>query len=383
MAHLVTKTIITIFTHRMKEALLHQIALSQLSGIGGITAKKLVAYCGGVEAVFKEKKSHLIKIPGISHAIVDLVFNNKEAFTRAEEELQFIEKYAIKTLFYLDKEYPLRLKQCNDSPILLYAKGNANLNNPKILSVVGTRSATEYGKQLSHQIIRDLVSLDVLIVSGLAYGIDSAAHKAALDVGLETVSVLGHGLDRIYPATNRALAEKIVKNGCLLTEFITKTKPDRENFPQRNRIVAGMADATLVVEAGKKGGALITAEIANSYNRDVFAIPGKVNDPFSMGCNYLIRTNRAALVESAQDIMFSMGWDEDASKKPKQRSIFLSISSEEQKIIDVLKEKGECGIDEICIDSGLNPGKTAEALLNLEFEDVVRCLPGKRYKLYS
>ncbi len=366
----------------MSEHLLQQIALTLLPNVGDITAKKLISYCGGVNAVFKETRVNLLKIPGISNVVIEAVMHNKEVFRRAEEEMRFIEKYALKTLFYLDKEYPLRLKQCMDNPILLYTKGDARINNSKVLSVVGTRSATEYGKQLCHELIRDLAPLDVLIVSGLAYGIDSAAHKAALDSSLETVSVLGHGLDRIYPAQNRPLAEKILTNGCLLTEFLSKTKPDRENFPQRNRIVAGMADAVIVVEAGRKGGALITAEIANSYNRDVFAFPGKVNDTFSIGCNYLIKTNRAALVESAQDVMYSMGWDVQQSKTPKQRSMFIVLTPEEQSIVDLLNEQTEMGIDEICISSGLLPGKAAEALLNLEFEDVLRCLPGKRYTLY-
>ncbi|MEI8201901.1 MAG: DNA-processing protein DprA [Bacteroidota bacterium] len=367
----------------MTNRLLYQIALTQLSNIGNITAKKLVSYCGGVESVFEESKANLLKIPGISRVLVEGILKNNEALKRAEEEIRFIEKYAIETLFYLDNDYPLRLKQCNDSPIMLYAKGHARLNNTKVLSIVGTRNATDYGKHLCQQLIRDLAPMDVLVVSGLAYGIDSAAHKAALDAGLETVAVLGHGLDMIYPAQNRPLAEKIVNQGCLLTEFLSKTKPDRENFPQRNRIVAGMADAVIVIEAGRKGGALITADIATSYNRDVFAIPGRVNDAFSMGCNDLIKANKAALISSAEDVIYSMQWDVQPGKTPKQRSMFIVFSLEEQKIVDLLNENKEMGIDDLCIQSGLKPGKAAEALLNLEFENVVRSHPGNRYSLYG
>jgi DNA processing protein len=361
--------------------LLYQIALTLIPGIGDINAKRLVAYCGGVEAVFSERKRALLKIPGIGEATVGSLISHN-AFPRAEQEMEFMNKYGISHYFYLDQGYPLRLKQCIDSPLMLYYKGNADLNHQRIVSIVGTRRATNYGKSQCHQIIEGLVSMGVLVTSGLAYGIDTAAHKAALDFGLSTVAVLGHGLDRIYPQLNKPLAGRMVHQGGLLTEFLSGSNPDRENFPKRNRIVAGIADATIVIEAGVRGGALITADIANSYNRDVFAVPGRVGDELSAGCNNLIRTNRAALIQSAEDIKYIMNWDISASSAtPAQRELFISLSADEQSLLAVLKQEGDCGIDMLCQETQLMPAKVASALLNLEFEGIVKCMPGKIFRL--
>ena len=361
--------------------LLYQIALTLIPGIGDINAKRLVAYCGGVEAVFTERKRALLKIPGIGEATVNSLVSHN-AFPRAEQEAEFINKYGIQHYFYLDHTYPMRLKQCIDSPLMLYYKGNADLNQQRIVSIVGTRRATDYGKRMCHELIEGLVSSGVLIASGLAYGIDTAAHKAALDVGLSTVAVLGHGLDRIYPQLNKPLAGRMVRQGGLLTEFLSESNPDRENFPKRNRIVAGIADATIVIEAGVKGGALITADIANSYNRDVFAIPGRVGDEFSAGCNNLIRTNRAALVQSAMDVKYIMNWDvSTTSAVPAQRELFISLTPDEEKLLVILKQQGDCGIDTLCQETQLTPTKVASALLNLEFEGIIKCLPGKVFRL--
>lgn len=361
--------------------LLYQIALTLISGIGDINAKRLVAYCGGVEAVFTERKRALLKIPGVGAATVNSLVSHN-AFPRAEQEMKFIEKYNIQHYFFLDQGYPLRLKQCVDSPLMLYYKGNADINQQRIVSIVGTRRATDYGKRMCHELIEGLASLGVLITSGLAYGIDTAAHKAALDCGLSTVAVLGHGLDRIYPQLNKALAGRMVHQGGLLTEFLSESNPDRENFPKRNRIIAGMSDATIVIEAGVKGGALITADIANSYNRDVFAVPGRVGDEFSIGCNNLIRTNRAALVHSAEDVKYIMNWDRSTtSAAPAQRELFITLSSEEEKLLAILKQLGNCGIDTLCHETQLTPTKVASALLNLEFEGIVKCLPGKVFRV--
>lgn len=361
--------------------LLYQIGLTLLPGVGAVLGKKLVAYCGGVEAVFKQNKKALQKIPGIGQKLVNAILS-QNVLVRAEEEIKFIEDNSIIPLFYLEKKYPARLKNCVDSPIMLYLKGNVDLNVPKVISIVGTRKATEYGKEICEKIVRDLKAQNVLVVSGLAYGIDTCAHKASLDNNLKTVAVLGHGLDRIYPYLNTSLSNKIMDHGGLLSEFISKTKPDRENFPKRNRIIAGLSDGTLVVEAARKGGALITAEIANSYNRDVFSIPGRIGDTWSEGCNHLIKINKAHLVQSAQDLSYIMGWQRANEVKPKiQRELFIELTPEEEKITDALRMEDTMGIDDICLKTEMPTSKVAAALLNLEFQGLVRALPGKVFKL--
>lgn len=360
--------------------LLYQIALTLIPGIGDINGKRLISYCGGLEAVFKEKKAALLKIPGIGPVTLKSILN-KSVFDLAEKELRFIEKFMIQPFFFLDEKYPHRLKNCEDSPMLLYYKGNADLNDSKILSVVGTRKASTYGRKMCKEIIEDLKDLNVLIISGLAYGIDTLAHKNAVLQKLPTIGVLAHGLDRIYPAANRALAEKMLNRGGLLTEFRSKTNPDRENFPRRNRIVSGLSDATLVIESALRGGALITAEIANSYNRDVFAVPGRTTDCYSEGCNFLIKTHRAALIQSATDIKYLLGWDEDEIMTRKQQKIFVELNAEEKKIVDLLKENETLGIDQISIKLECPTSKVASTLLTLEFQGIVQCLPGKVFKL--
>lgn len=359
----------------------YQIGLTLLPGVGDVLGKKLVAYCGGVDAVFRQKKSALEKIPGIGEKLVNAILS-QNVLSRAEEEIAFIEKNNITPLFYLEKKYPARLKNCVDAPIMLYYKGNAGFNVPKIVSIVGTRNATDYGREMCEKIIRDLSSFGVLVISGLAYGIDTCAHRASLEHKLKTVAVLGHGLDRLYPYLNKSLSEKIMDQGGLITEFMSKTKPDRENFPKRNRIIAGLADATLVVEAAKSGGALITAELANSYNRDVFSVPGRIGDTWSEGCNFLIKTNKAHLIQSAQDIAYIMGWQQNNQLRPKiQRELFVELTADEEKIADVLRMDDMLGIDDICLKTKLPASKVSATLLNLEFQGLVRVLPGKVYKL--
>jgi DNA processing protein len=274
------------------------------------------------------------------------------------------------------------LKQCHDSPLMLYYKGTADLNAPKIVAMVGTRKATEYGRDMCRKIVEGLIEHNVLIVSGLAYGIDTWSHKAALDNKLETVGVLGHGLDRIYPFANRSLAEKMTETGGLLCEYMSNTTPDRENFPMRNRIIAGISDAVVVIEAGITGGALITAEIANSYNRDVFAVPGRIVDQHSEGCNKLIKINKAALIQSANDISYLLNWDQvKVPTKNIQRQLFINLSPDEELIVNTLKEKGDLDIDTLLIETTMLPAKAASVLLNMEFEGIIRCLPGKVYRL--
>ena len=364
----------------LENSLINIIALTLIPGIGDVNAKKLIAYTGGVDSIFKEREATLLKIPGIGPVLAKSITNNR-LFKRAEEELEFIQKHKIQTLFYLDENYPRRLKNIEDSPILMYYKGNTDLNCSKIVGIVGTRKNTEYGKEMTEQIVNHYKGTDTLILSGMAYGIDVAAHKAALINQIPTVGVLAHGLDRIYPSSHRSVAEKMISNGGLLCDFMSGTIPDRENFPKRNRIVAGLSDALIVVEAAITGGALITAEIANSYNKDVFAVPGRVRDEFSEGCNRLIFANKASLITSGADVDYFMGWEESAVNKNTQTQLFINLNDEEQKIVSLLKEINESTIDVISIKAGMPMSKTASTLITLELNGVVKGLPGKRYKL--
>lgn len=358
----------------------YQIAINLIPGVGDINGKKLIAYCGGVEAIFKESKSSLLKIPGLGETTANKILN-AEVLKRAEQEITFITKNNIKPLYFLDDEYPERLKHCIDGPILLYYKGNANLNSSKVVGIVGTRKASSYGRHVCENLVEGLKGLNVLVVSGLAYGIDTLAHKASLKNDLDTIGVLAHGLDRIYPSENRKLANQMIQQGGLLTDFISKTNPDRENFPKRNRIVAGLSDVVIVVESAIKGGALITADIANSYNKDVFAIPGRVNDKTSEGCNFLIKTNRALLVNSADDIRYFMDWDTAKTKKNIQKKLFVELTDTEKNLVKIIEENPRIGIDRICMLAQLPGSKVASILLNLEFSGVVECLPGKIFKM--
>ncbi len=364
----------------MSDKLLYQIGISLIMGIGVVNAKKLIAYCGGADAVFKESKKNLMLIPGIGTYTVNNILNQK-VLNRAEKELSFIIKNNVSALYFEDKNFPQRLLNCYDHPIMLYYKGNADLNEKRIIAVVGTRRSTTYGRNNCEKIIEGLKEKEVLIVSGLAYGIDSCAHRKALNANLLTVGVLGHGLDNLYPAQNTKLANKMVTQGGMLTEYISKTKPDRINFPKRNRIVAGMSDAVLVIESDIKGGALITAEIANSYNRDVFALPGNVGSQFSRGCNFLIKTNKAFLVENAKDIAYVMGWDDKKIKRKEQLELFVNLSPEEKILMSILENNGESGIDKLILQSKLPTSKVAAALLNLEFNGLINSLPGKQYRI--
>lgn len=361
---------------------LYQIALTLLPNIGPKTGKELVAYCGGVEAVFGESEKNLMKIPRVGKELVKSV-KNGNVMERAEKELEFIDRKGIKTSFYLDKDYPQRLKHCDDHPLLLYHKGGVDWNTQKAIAIVGTRKATDYGKIVCEQLISGLAHHeDLIIISGLAYGIDSCAHRNSLDNNIPTMAVLGHGLDRIYPPANKGLSDKILANGRLISEFPSQTTPDRENFPKRNRVVAGMVDAVIVVESGVKGGARITADIANSYNRDVFAVPGKLHDTYSQGCNNLIKTNRAALIESATDLEYIMGWDQDAQKKKNtQRKLFVELSQEEEMLANSLRKNGTMAIDELILETKMGATQIASSLLNMEFEGIVKCLPGNVYCL--
>lgn len=366
----------------MNNDLLHQISLTLIPGIGDVHAKALVNHFGNAEAIFKAKKKELEEIEGIG-SIKAKSIKEFIDFNIAEEEILFIEKYKITPLFITDKNYPQRLLNCYDSPLILYYRGNADLNTSKIISIVGTRNHNDYGKTICEKLVDDLADQNVLIVSGLAFGIDSIAHKSALKNDLKTIGVLAHGLDRIYPSQNKSLAKQMIEQGGLLTDFKSKTNPDKQNFPKRNRIVAGISDAIVVIETGLKGGSLITAELGNGYNKDVFAIPGRVNDSKSEGCNYLIKNNKACLITSANDLLENMGWKEN--KKPsqkKQRELFIELSGDEKIVVNILQQQEQIHIDDLYIKSGLSSSAVAAALLTLEMQNVISSLPGKIYKLF-
>ncbi len=365
----------------------YKIALSLIPKVGHVTAKKLVAYVGDFEGVFKESKKSLLKIPDIGQTLANNIVH-ANVLPLAEKEIEFIEKNNIRVVFYLDEEYPERLKHCIDAPILLYTKGELSLNQRKVLSIVGTRKATDEGVSFCTSLVSALADRghNPIIVSGLAYGIDATAHKAALDNNLATVAVLGHGLDIIYPASHKLLAKKIIDNGLLITDFPSKSKRDKNNFVKRNRIIAGLSDATIVVESGEKGGALVTADIANSYNRDVFAVPGRVTDTYSKGCNQLIKTNKAALLEKVEDIEYLLGWEPEnkMNQKDIQRHLFVELNDEEKIIVDILKSNTkELPIDTICLKAQMPTSKVSPILLELEFKGILKTLPGKTYKLIS
>ncbi len=364
------------------DELLYQIGLTLINGIGDGHAKNLLAYCGSAGAVFEANRSTLLKIPGVGEMLANSLLNGKDVLHDAEQEVRFIEDNNIQPLFFTDADYPQRLKFCHDSPILLYYKGNANLNAHKVVAVVGTRQPSEYGKQLTEKFISELRGSGILVVSGLAYGIDVLAHKKAMENDLDTVGVVAHGLDRMYPQLHEPVAVKMQKMGGLLTDFRSGTNPDAVNFPKRNRIVAGMCDALVVVESKRDGGSLITATIANSYNKDVFAFPGRTNDPQSEGCNAFIKMNRASLMESAADLFYIMGWD--AQPKPKETSqipLLLKLNEEEQKIVSAFTNKKQVHMDEISYASSFPISKVSSLLLQLEFSNIIKSHPGKMYSL--
>lgn len=313
--------------------------------------------------------------------------DNPAAFLRAEHEMEFVEKNCLTCLTLKDEAYPSRLRECEDAPIALFFKGHTDFNCLRVINMVGTRNATEYGKQFCVDFLRDLSSHypDVLVVSGLAYGIDIHAHRAALANNLSTVAVLAHGLDRIYPYVHRKTAIDMLDNGGLLTEFLTETNPDRHNFVSRNRIVAGMTDATIVVESASKGGSLITADLAIDYHRDCFAVPGRTTDSLSMGCNQLIRDNKAALIQSADDFMLAMGWTTEGSAKHEgiQRSLFLELTEEEELVVGILTRLGDLHINVLVVESNIPVNRMTALLFELEMKGVVRALVGGVYHLLT
>ena len=364
----------------MNPQLLYQIALTLINGIGAVQAKQLIEHFEDAELIFKAKRKELSLIEGIGEIKAKQIKEFSD-FKTAEEEIVFCEKHHIETLFITHKNYPQRLLHCYDAPTLLYYRGNADLNSSKIISIIGTRNNTEYGKQITEKFIEEIQSQNLLILSGLAFGIDAIAHKASLQNNVATVGVMAHGLDSIYPSQHKSLAKEMLLNGGLLTEFRKNTKPDKHNFPKRNRIVAGMSDATIVIETATKGGSMITAELAHNYNRDVFAVPGKITDAKSEGCLKLIQQNKAIVFTNAAEFMHAMGWQQKKVAAKKQRELFIELSNDEKIIVDILKEKESISIDEIYLRSARSSSSIAAAILNLELQNVIQSLPGKMYRL--
>jgi DNA processing protein len=360
------------------------LALHFIPGLGDYLIRQVVSYCGSAEKVFKTPRGKLLKIPGIGSVTADSILNGK-TFEKAEQELRRAEKESITISFFTDKNYPSRLKHLPDSPSVLYHKGNIDFENPKAVGVVGTRQATQYGRERVEQIISELVPHQALIISGLAYGIDIHAHKQALKNNLPTLGIMASGMDIIYPSVHKETAKKMLESGGLATENPFGTKPDAHNFPQRNRIIAGLSDALIVVEAAEKGGALITAEIANSYNKDVFAFPGSVGETYSSGCNNLIKSNKAHLITSVKDLEYIMNWSADSTQQKPTRAVSLSLadfSEDEQTVLKLLLEKkAPVMIDELSWKSSIPLSQLASILLGLEFKGILKSLPGKQYDL--
>ena len=364
----------------LENEILYKIAISQIEKVGSVLAKTLISYCGGAKEVFETHKKNLIKIPGIGQGVIDSI-KSGNALKKAEKILEENNRKGIKTLFYLDDDYPGRLKHHNDCPVVIYAEGTGEYHNSRTLGVVGTRNSTIRAKNIVDSIIRDLKGYDVTIVSGLAFGIDAFAHAAAIENNIPNIAVLGCGINITYPAEHSSMRDDITANGDAISEFALNTNPEKGHFPMRNRIIAGMSDALLVVESDIRGGAIITARLAFDYNKDVFAIPGRIDDKYARGTNNLIRSNIAMLTESAADICRAMNWEGASQPKAVQAQLFYELSEDERKIIEIMRssEKENIAIDELHYLSGFTVAQLSAILLNMEFNNIIDSLPGSRY----
>ena len=358
---------------------IEEIAFTMIPLVGPIIARQLISYCGSIEAVFTEQKRILKTIPGVGEEIATQILNSKSFFKTAEEELAIMKKENIHYTFFTDEDYPSRLKHFQDAPLLLFTKGNVELNAERTVSIVGTRKPTVYGKSVTEEIIDTLATYDVTIVSGLAYGIDITAHKHCLALNIPTIGVMGSGMGNIYPDAHHPVAQKMMERGGIITEFNYDTGPDAVNFPMRNRIVAALCDVLVVIESGVTGGSMITAALANDYNKDVAAIPGRKIDKSSAGCNHLIKNQQAHLIESGEDLLHLMSWDKKTKQQAYQADLFTAMDENEQKIYSLIVERGEKDIDTLAFESKSTPGELAAILLNLEFKGAIKSLPGKKY----
>ncbi len=359
--------------------LLHLLALLKIEGVGDIMAKKLIGICGSAEHVLNSKSSVLANIDGVG-AVLLKNLKDRKAFDSAEKELKYIRSNNINVSCFQDGQYPDRLKHCIDGPVLLFTSGNIDTINRKIISIVGTRQITSYGIEFCKKLIADLAPLNPVIVSGFAYGVDIVAHQAAMDHNLQTIGIVAHGLNQIYPKVHTKYVARMEQNGGFMTEFWSNSSPEKENFVRRNRIVAGMSEATIVIESAEKGGSLITANLANDYNRDVFALPGRNTDKLSQGCNNLIKTQKANLLTSAADIIYILNWDIETKSKPVQKQLFVSLENDEQKVFDFLMLNGKEQMDIIALRCDFPIYKISGMLLNMELKGVVRPLPGKMFE---
>lgn len=365
----------------MYSELTYQLSLCDVPYIGNVHAKKLIEEFGSASDVFNARQTDLERIEHIG-IIKARSIKGFTDFAKAEKEIAFIEKYGIQPLFISDANYPKRLLNCFDPPAMLFYMGNANVNSQRIVAVVGTRNNTDYGKSFAEKLIKSLAGKDILVVSGLAFGIDSIAHKSSLKYGIPTIGVVGHGLDTIYPKENTALARQMITAGGLLSEFKSKTRPDKHNFPSRNRVVAGISDATVVIESGEKGGSNITANLAWEYNRDVFAVPGRTVDTKSIGCNELIKENKAVLLSDPEELIELLGWNEaKKERRVLQKKLFNDLNPDEIGLLELLRKNELTGIDDLIFSSGMSVSAVASALLKLEMSGIVKVLPGKRFKL--
>ncbi|MBZ4043562.1 DNA-processing protein DprA [Flavobacterium hibisci] len=362
-----------------EQDLFYVLALLRVEGVGDIMAKKLLANFGSAEEIFKAKTNQIAAIDGVGSVLLKNL-KDKTVFEKSNKELDFITKNNIQVSFFKDENYPDRLKHCIDCPVLIFSAGNINLKNKRIISIVGTRQITSYGIEFCRTLIEDLAPLDPIIVSGFAYGVDIVAHQLAIENKLQTIGVLAHGLNQIYPKAHKKYMPKMEENGGFITEFWSSTNPDKENFVRRNRIVAGMTEATIVIESADRGGSLITANIANDYNRDVFAVPGRVTDKYSQGCNQLIKTQKANVLTCAADLVYMLNWDIKSDIKPVQKQLFVELESEEQKIYDFLIKNGKELLDIIALQCEFPIYKISGILLNMELKGVIRPLPGKLFE---
>lgn len=363
-----------------KNELRYTLALQRTPNLGDISAKKLLRKMGSAEEIFKEKKSNLAKIDGIGLVRLRDI-NPKRQLEEADEELRFIEDNNIDFSYFKDKTYPEKLKHCIDGPILIFHRGNIDLVGKKIISIVGTRKITSYGNTFCQKLIEELAPLNPVIVSGLAYGIDICAHKAAIENKLQNVACLAHGLNQIYPKNHKRYVEEIEENGGFITDFWSSDPFDRNNFLKRNRIIAGLSEATIVIESAEKGGSLVTADIAHSYDREVFAVPGRATDSQSRGCNNLIKQQKAQVLTNAADIIYMLDWELKEAKKPKQTQLFVELNEEEKIIFRFLKEKDKELLDIIALECNIPAYKAASILMNMELKGVIRPLPGKLFQL--
>jgi DNA processing protein len=363
-----------------EEKLLAILRLQKCKAVGDILAKKLIVNVGDVSQIFKEKGTRLSKINGIGNHVLKHLFDEKNV-KLAAEELKYVQENRIAYSYFLEDDYPTNLQHCIDSPILLFQDGNIDFSNQKIISIVGTRNMSSYGRDFCNQLVKDLAQYNPIIVSGFAYGVDICAHKAAVKNNLQTVAVLAHGLDEIYPKVHKKYINQVSENGGFLTEFWHNETPLRENFLKRNRIVAGISKATIIIESAAKGGSLVTADIANSYDKDVFAVPGRTTDLYSKGCNNLIKNNRAFLLNSAEEIVKMLNWDLYEKPKVIQKQLFLDLDEKEQKIYDLLHEKGKQMLDVISLECNIPIYQLSAILLQMELKGVSKPLPGKMFEL--